>query len=590
MATLETPESVLVGRRGLEGITGINSVGMPSWSEAELVWGMEFSVSISTPSAEIPRSTRWFVVVEQTYPRGNVKVFPAKVGGIDVTMPHQSRNDFGTSELPWRGGKLCLERPLAVLGMDTEEYSASRRLAWHVGRTIEWVTAAATGTLRGPGERFELPELPAGRFAESIGFMEDASTFASWTASSHQSGSAEFERCEGWWRVSHLGGVNLQPAWGSWPTSPSRRKGVWLRLPGVPVVRNWQFPETWGELRQAVASLGGDLDKHLMSLIPEVRREREPLLLLIGAPMPQTWDGPLLEYHWWAIALSDLASPKRAPRGYRGKEGSLWRYDRQHAFADARPIQWVKSTNLAPHRIGARSHASAEIIESQILLLGVGALGSAVAELLVRQGARRLVLVDDDTLEAGNLPRHTLTLRDVRRPKVASVAARLASVSPLAVIQGAKREATARGSLDDLPSPDVVIECTADREALEALESFGTSRPIHWFSVSVSVSASRLYIFYSRSEAFPRMAFDAAIGPWVDRDWSEVDESTLSSEGPGCWHPLSPARGDDVAALAAIAVRVVDECVRGTGEDTRLIVFERVEQNGEFGGFVRVRA
>ncbi|QYO75605.1 ThiF family adenylyltransferase [Devosia salina] len=65
------------------------------------------------------------------------------------------------------------------------------------------------------------------------------------------------------------------------------------------------------------------------------------------------------------------------------------------------------------------------------VMIGAGAIGSAVAEILVREGAfDSMSVMDDDTLLPHNVSRHTLTSQEVPRPKATSVGQRLKFIRP----------------------------------------------------------------------------------------------------------------------------------------------------------------
>lgn len=68
--------------------------------------------------------------------------------------------------------------------------------------------------------------------------------------------------------------------------------------------------------------------------------------------------------------------------------------------------------------------------DQRVLLIGVGGIGSAVADALVRAGLGAIILVDFDVVGDENLARQTLyTASDVGRPKVDAAAARLRAIS-----------------------------------------------------------------------------------------------------------------------------------------------------------------
>lgn len=103
---------------------------------------------------------------------------------------------------------------------------------------------------------------------------------------------------------------------------------------------------------------------------------------------------------------------------------------------------------------------------SQVVIIGVGALGSAVAELLLRAGVGRLRLIDRDVVETSNLQRQALyDDQDARegRPKAQAAAAHLRAIDPECVLEAIAGEftATAAGTM--------LADCAV---AIDGLDSF----------------------------------------------------------------------------------------------------------------------
>ncbi len=75
------------------------------------------------------------------------------------------------------------------------------------------------------------------------------------------------------------------------------------------------------------------------------------------------------------------------------------------------------------------------LAEASVLVVGVGALGCAVAETLAAAGLGRLALVDHDRVERSNLHRQLLhRTADLGRPKVESAAEKLRARHPSLVL------------------------------------------------------------------------------------------------------------------------------------------------------------
>lgn len=111
--------------------------------------------------------------------------------------------------------------------------------------------------------------------------------------------------------------------------------------------------------------------------------------------------------------------------------------------------------------------AMARLAEARIAVFGVGGVGSWCAEALVRSGARRLVLVDDDVVAPSNLNRQCeATSETVGTPKVEAMKARLLSIDPFAEVE-ARQERFMPGSA--LPEADFVVDAIDSVDAKAAL-------------------------------------------------------------------------------------------------------------------------
>ena len=108
--------------------------------------------------------------------------------------------------------------------------------------------------------------------------------------------------------------------------------------------------------------------------------------------------------------------------------------------------------------------------ELRFLIVGLGGLGSFVAEGLVRLGAKKLVLVDSDRVERSNLNRQILyDLSDVGKSKVIVARNKLLKINPNARIEAFDtRLNRANGGLL-VSNADIVIDCTDNFETKKLL-------------------------------------------------------------------------------------------------------------------------
>lgn len=105
-----------------------------------------------------------------------------------------------------------------------------------------------------------------------------------------------------------------------------------------------------------------------------------------------------------------------------GPAVSAWRINNEAATPESSS---VVDGRIAPLEFIGDVWPVAELRACRATIVGVGSIGSAVAELLAQNGAGHLNLVDYDRLEQRNLPRHVLSERDLGRHKVYAMRDRL---------------------------------------------------------------------------------------------------------------------------------------------------------------------
>lgn len=600
--TREPTQALLLGRRALDGFSDVELRGPLSWVAGEARWMLPLRLRANTSGSVIPEWTEWCVLVDDTYPDGSIDVLPSKQGGLPGTWPHQRLNREGPAANPWREGRLCLQTGLFALGLrghHAEPWGAATRLPWYVQRARQWLEDAASDRLLAPGDDFELPDLPM-EARPHVVFREGADTLAAWAGVDDVMGWADLVPLPANPRVlvvkSFLSLKErrlLTPAWseslrrGRVP----RRRGVralWMRSDSLPVLPPYAAPTTWPELEAAAGAAGWDLVERLRAVVPRLRDGKRHLCLL-GFPVPAVvGDGPA-RMHWWVLQLPEFANKKTVIRGYRHDERGCWRHDMTHLFARSLPLHWGRTENWEPDELRSRGALPSALRNARVLLLGAGALGSSVAELLVRGGVSRLVIVDPEVLEAGNLVRHTLDLSEVRRFKAWALAGRLQAIHPDLEVQAFTEhfdaELVKRQPLMGLS--DIVVDCTGDDDVVQELGRVEWNRAPLFFSTSFGVGAARLLCFSARGRTFPSDVFWRMARDQVLREHEALRSMVLPREGIGCWHPVFPARADDVWLVASVAVKALERATAGVGA-ARFEVYEREDADGHFHGVRRV--
>ncbi len=121
---------------------------------------------------------------------------------------------------------------------------------------------------------------------------------------------------------------------------------------------------------------------------------------------------------------------------------------------------------------------------SRVLLVGCGALGSTIAELLVRGGAGFIRIADRDIVELTNLQRQVLfDEEDVRRelPKAVAAAQHLRRANSQVTIDPRPVDVHA-GNIAELaaPSVDLIVDGTDNAETRYLLNDFAVAHGIPW--------------------------------------------------------------------------------------------------------------
>jgi len=121
--------------------------------------------------------------------------------------------------------------------------------------------------------------------------------------------------------------------------------------------------------------------------------------------------------------------------------------------------------------------AQQKIEDSHIAIVGVGALGSVAAELLVRSGVKKLTLIDRDIVEVSNLQRQQYEEEDVDKPKVLILEKKLKKINNVEII-------THFDDLNpenvDILKANVVIDGTDNLQTRFLINDFCLKNKIPW--------------------------------------------------------------------------------------------------------------
>ncbi|MFA6233318.1 MAG: ThiF family adenylyltransferase [Bacteroidota bacterium] len=136
---------------------------------------------------------------------------------------------------------------------------------------------------------------------------------------------------------------------------------------------------------------------------------------------------------------------------------------------DDSSIRWSRSS-------AALGHPSAwlNLAKSRIGVVGVGRLGSVIAQHLAATGVRKLVLVDPDVVQLHNLGESIVyRTNDIGENKAMALARHLENDAPRSSIHAVPLSVSAREGLEHLKSCDVIFACVDDDAARLTVAGIG---------------------------------------------------------------------------------------------------------------------
>lgn len=594
---MEPTNEILLGRRHLEGVTGYTLLEDLHWNTKVKKWTLRFqlhSAPLGTDdeSPRIAERTNWYLLLDTSYPWGDISIYPDQEGGIVDTFQHQNCNQI-SPDYKWRTGDLCVKtslRSFARRGYDIEPYDADTRLVWHVERCKMWLALASQGQLASAGDPFELPHYPLGTNA-TVAFTENDASWNTWQAFSDDVGLVTLKIVKAHPQVlvvdafhSLTKKTSLNVEWGYYLTDSRFLKeatGIWIRLKSLPVLAPWKAPLTWKELNQAAANQGIDL----AALVRDGYRKAwklQPSFLLVGFPiLAKIGDNPQ-QMHWLAIQFDKLQPDK----GFRKSSDQLLLRTQAQLFNPKNPLKWASTENWATEEITARGQISPIICSQRLLLIGAGAVGSALAELMARMGCYQISILDGEVIELGNMSRHTLTMDSLKVSKAEAIANRLNKIFPNNTIHAIKQtlQQSLQSNADFLVPYDIVIDATGSDQVLFDLSRARVKEQCHFVSLSLGLYARRLFCFTGILLTTTEADFRERITDWLVKEQEEYKGHEHPREGLGCWHPLFPARADDIWMMTASAVKLVEQRLLTTCETPSLVVLEQNFSKGQFIG------
>lgn len=131
------------------------------------------------------------------------------------------------------------------------------------------------------------------------------------------------------------------------------------------------------------------------------------------------------------------------------------------------------------------------LLESSAVMVGCGALGTALANLLVRAGLRRLRIVDRDFVEPSNLQRQTLFEESDAQevlPKAVAAERRLGAINSGVSVEGIVADVSPKNAVELLSGFPLILDGTDNFETRFLLNDAAIHLNVPWIYAAVVAS------------------------------------------------------------------------------------------------------
>ncbi len=133
------------------------------------------------------------------------------------------------------------------------------------------------------------------------------------------------------------------------------------------------------------------------------------------------------------------------------------------------------------------------MIKKSVTVVGVGAIGSAVARILTDAGIGALTLIDRDFVERGNLQRQLLfTESDVGKPKAIAAKEHLKRISIKTKVSAVVAGLDCRNA-SLLSNADIILDCTDNFETRFLINDYCRKNGIPWIYAAVIRDTGTVY-------------------------------------------------------------------------------------------------
>ena len=138
------------------------------------------------------------------------------------------------------------------------------------------------------------------------------------------------------------------------------------------------------------------------------------------------------------------------------------------------------------------------LARKRVAVIGAGGLGSTLLPILVGAGVGHLILIDDDVVSVGNLPRQTLyTTEQVGESKARCALERLRKANPHCQLTAHQERLTTENILELIGEVDLLIDATDNEATRRLLDHYALEPRVPWLYASLEGWCGQVALFLS---------------------------------------------------------------------------------------------
>ena len=352
----------------------------------------------------------------------------------------------------------------------------------------------------------------------------------------------------------------------------------------------FEYPDTISKLLDELKNHGIEYSQFLINLAQYARHTSTdfPLLIVVGTPMRRVVArGPLLQHlAVWQVSASDANNLRDLGEALTSERNVSERSDVIRTVVEwsvTANVEWCQVEDMRPEITLRRDQSSpmSWFLDKRVAIWGCGAVGSKVAESVVRAGARQIELCDNKRVTPGILVRQGFEDADIGKFKTDALKARLKRIAPQIEIGVSYNDLVEHLLEESEPFQDIdlVIDCTASdvlRTVLEQKLDGIHSRPVI-ASIAIDANATMAVgtvatVKHSGAtlDLVRRLKIEACrkdkLGQFAEAFWPNDSSLTTFQPEPGCSEPTFEGSDVDIAALYSRILNAIAEALTTNDE------------------------